>query len=155
MKFSTNTDIEAPIDAVFEMFCDFESFERYAMRRGAEVQRVDRLAQPGVGMAWRAAFEMRGKPRQLDLEMVRFEAPNEIWLEGTSPGMLSTTRFELMALSRSRTRVHVALEVKPVTLSARLLVQSLKLAKSSLSQKFKQRVADYARGMEDRYTRQA
>lgn len=155
MKFSTNTDIEAPIDAVFEMFCDFESFERYAMRRGAEVQRVDRLTQPGVGMAWRAAFEMRGKPRQLDLEMVRFEAPNEIWLEGTSPGMLSTTRFELMALSRSRTRVHVALEVKPVTLSARLLVQSLKLAKSSLSQKFKQRVADYARGMEDRYTRQA
>lgn len=153
MKFSTNEDIEAPIDAVFEMFCDFESFERSAMRRGAEVQRLDDRALPGVGMTWRAAFEMRGKPRQIELEMVTFERPHEIVLESTSPGMLGTTSFEMIALSRSRTRIKVELEVKPLNLSARLLVQSLKLAKNSLTKKFKSRVAEYARGMEDRYQR--
>lgn len=155
MKFSTNEDIEAPINAVFEMFCDFEAFERMAMRRGADVQRMDALAAPGVGMTWRAAFEMRGKPREIELEIVTFERPHEILLEGTSPGMLSTTRFDMIALSRSRTRVHVELEIKPLNLSARLLIQSLKLAKNSLTRKFKQRVADYAKGMEDRYARQA
>lgn len=155
MKFSTNEDIEAPIDAVFEMFCDFESFERSAMRRGAEVQRVDQLRVPGVGMTWRAAFDLRGKRRQLELEMVTFERPTEIVLESTSPGMLSTTRFDLIALSRSRTRVKVELEVKPLSLPARLLVQSLKLAKTSLTKKFKLRVAEYAKGMEDRYQRSA
>lgn len=153
MKFSTNEDIEAPIDAVFDMFCDFESFERSAMRRGAEVQRVDNMAVPGVGMTWRAAFEMRGKPRQIELEMVTFDRPHEIVLESTSPGMLGTTEFEMIALSRNRTRVKVELEIKPLNLSARLLVQSLKLAKNSLSKKFKLRVAEYARGMEDRYQR--
>lgn len=59
--------------------------------------------------------------------------------------------FELMPLSRNSTRVLVALEVKPLTLSARLWVQSLKLAKTTLTQKYKDRVAEYARGMEERY----
>lgn len=155
MKFSTNEDIEAPIDAVFEMLCDFEAFERSAMRRGAEVQRVDQRTVPGVGMMWQAVFELRGKRRELELEMVTFDAPNEIVLESTSPGMLGMTSFELIALSRSRTRVKVELEVKPLNLSARLLVQSLKLAKGSLGKKYKLRVAEYAKGMEERYQRRA
>ena len=49
----------------------------------------------------------------------------------------------------------VALEMSPLNLPARLLVQSLKLAKSTLSKRFKDRVADYARGLEDRLQRMA
>lgn len=155
MKFSTNEDIEAPIDAVFEMLCDFETFERSAMRRGAEVQRVDQLKVPGVGMMWDAVFELRGKRREMQVEMVTFDRPNEITLETTSPGLIGTMSFELIALSRGRTRVKVELEIKPLNLSARLLVQSLKLAKTSLTKKYKLRVAEYAKGMEDRYSRLA
>ena len=47
----------------------------------------------------------------------------------------------------------VALEIKPLNLSARLWVQSLKLAKATLSKKYKERVAEYARGMEERHAR--
>ena len=155
MKFSTIEDIEAPIDAVFDMLCDFEAFERSAMRRGAEVQRRDQRTEPGTGMQWQASFELRGKRREMELEMVTFDRPNEMVLESTSPGMLGTTSFDLIALSRSRTRVMVELEVKPLNLSARLLVQSLKLAKNSLTKKFKQRVAEYAKSMEERYARRA
>mgnify|MGYP000268023876 FL=1 len=155
MKFSTNEDVEAPIDAVFEMLCDFESFERAAMRRGAQVQRVDQLVAPGVGMIWDAVFELRGKRREIQVEMVTFDHPNEILLETTSPGMIGSMSFDLMALSRARTRVKVELEVKPLNLSARLLVQSLKLAKSSLTKKYKLRIAEYASGMQERYSRSA
>ena len=155
MKFSTKEDVEAPIDAVFEMLCDFESFERSAMRRGAEVQRVDQLKVPGPGMTWRVAFDLRGKRREMELEMVTFDRPDEMVLESTSPGLLGQMRFELMALSRDRTRVLVELEVKPLNLSARLLVQSLKLAKNSLTRKYKLRVAEYAKAMEERYSRSA
>lgn len=155
MKFSTKEDIEAPVDAVFEMLCDFESFERSAMRRGAEVQRMDQMKVPGTGMTWHAAFEMRGKRREVELEMVTFDRPNEMVLESTSPGMLGQMRFELMPLSRSRTRILVQLEVKPLNLSARLLVQSLKLAKASLTKRYKLRIAEYAKMMEDRYAKRA
>lgn len=155
MKFSTNEDVDAPIDVVFEMLSDFESFERAAMRRGAEVQRVDSLRVPGVGMIWQAAFQLRGRKRELELEMVTYERPSEIVLESTSPGMIGEMRFDLMALSRSRTRVKVELEVKPLNLSARLLVQSLKLAKKNLTRKYRLRVAEFAKGMEERYAKTA
>lgn len=155
MKFSTKEDIDAPIDAVFGMLCEFESFERSAMRRGAEVQRVDSLVVPGVGMTWNTVFEMRGKRREMQIEMVTFDRPNDMLLETTSQGLIGLMSFELMALSRSRTRINVELEVKPLTLSARLLVQSMKLAKSSLTRKYKMRVAEYAKGMEERYAKMA
>lgn len=153
MKFSTKEDIEAPIAAVFDMLCDFESFERAAMRRGAEVQCVNRLSPAKVGMTWKAAFDLRGKRRDLNIELMTFDHPEEIVLESTSKGIIAHVTLELMALSRSQTRVQVGFEVKPQNLSARLLVQSLKLAKTSLSTKYKQRVAEYAKGMEDRYSR--
>ncbi|MGJ8545878.1 MAG: SRPBCC family protein [Sulfitobacter sp.] len=155
MKFSTKEDVEAPIDSVFDMLCDFESFERSAMRRGAEVQRADAMTAPGVGMAWDVAFDMRGKRREMRLEMVTFDAPNEMELEAVSTGIISHMSFELVALSRSRTRVLTVLDLKPQNLSARLLVQSLKLAKSSLTKKYKLRVAEYAKTMEERYNRTA
>ena len=151
MKFSTKEDIDAPIDAVFDMLCEFDQFERAAMRRGAEVQRVDQLAEPGAGMLWEAAFDMRGKRRALQVEMDRFERPTEMKLETRSQGLTGDMSFYLVALSRSRTRIMVALDLKPQNLSARLLVQSLKLAKNALTKKFKKRVGDYAKDMDERY----
>jgi carbon monoxide dehydrogenase subunit G len=153
MKFSTKEDIEAPIDAVFEMLCDFETFERAAMRRGAEVQRTDTMTVRGVGMSWRAMFNLRGKRRQVDIEMVTLDKPNELVLECKSSGLITMMNTELVALSKTRTRVMIAFDVKPLNLSARLLVQSLKLAKTSMTKKYKLRVAEFAKQMEEGYQR--
>ncbi|MEP1767978.1 MAG: SRPBCC family protein [Sulfitobacter sp.] len=153
MKFSTKEDVEAPIAETFEMLCDFEMFERAAMRRGAEVQRIDTKSVPSVGMAWRSAFNLRGKRRQVDVEMVAFERPHEMVLECDSQGLQTMLNIELVALSKKRTRIMVSCEIKPQNLSARLLVQSLKLAKTSLTKKFKLRVAEFAKSLEDRYSR--
>lgn len=155
MKFSSREDIEAPIDQVFSAICDFEGFERQAMRRGAEVQRTDTLDAPGVGMSWKTAFTMRGRLRKVKLEMVRFDVPNEMVFAAKSPNLDGMFSVELMALSRSRTRMSVALELTPLNLSARLLVQSLKLAKTTLTKRFKLRLADYAKGLEERLQRPA
>ena len=153
MKFTTREDVSAPIEQVFEALCDFEGFERQAMRRGIAVQRTDQMKTPGVGLSWQVAFEMRGRKRDVALEMVRFEAPNEMAFSGKSSGIDAEFVIELMALSRSRTRMVVNLEISPLNLSARLLVQSLKLAKSNLTKRFKLRVADYAKSLEDRLKR--
>ncbi|KEJ90933.1 SRPBCC family protein [Sulfitobacter donghicola] len=153
MKFSTKEDVEAPIDSVFEMLCDFEMFERAAMRRGSEVQRTDTKPVPGVGMGWNAAFNLRGKRRQVEIEMVTFEKPEEMVFECHSQGLMTLLNIELVALSKNRTRIMVVFDIKPQNLSARLLVQSLKLAKTSLTKKYKLRVAEFAKTLEQRHSR--
>ncbi|WP_299694062.1 SRPBCC family protein [uncultured Tateyamaria sp.] len=155
MKFSAREDIEASIEDVFAALSEFETFERQAMRRGAEVQRVDDLQTPGVGASWRVAFTMRGRRRDMNLQLVRYDAPNEMGFTAKSPGMDAAFDVELLALSRTRTRMAVALELTPLNLASRLLVQSLKLAKSNLTKRYKQRVADYAKQLEERLKRSA
>ncbi|MEO1026387.1 MAG: SRPBCC family protein, partial [Pseudomonadota bacterium] len=54
---------------------------------------------------------------------------------------------DLVALSKARTRMLVSLDLKPTTLSSRLMVQSLRLAKGSLNRRFKARVAQFASGI--------
>lgn len=153
MKFSAREDISAPIDQVFGALCDFEGFERQAMRRGIAVQRTDELKKVGVGMSWLVAFEMRGRKRDVAVELMRFESPNEMVFAGKSSGIDADFVIELIALSRSRTRMTVLFEVTPLNLSARLLVQSLKLAKTNLTKRFKLRIADYAKSLEERLQR--
>ena len=151
MKFSTREDVEVPIDQAFALICDFDAYERSAMRRGAEVRRMDDMTKPGVGMKWAASFKMRGKKRDLEMEMTRFERPNEICVLSSISGIDGTGQIELLALSRNRTRVSVVFELKLTNLSTRLLVQLLKLAKNSLTKRYRLRVAEYAKSIEDRH----
>ncbi len=155
MKFSTKEDIEAPIQFVFEQVTNFQAFERSALRRGAEVQRVDNLSSPGVGMAWDVAFKMRGKRRELKMELTSLDVPNGLVLTSRSSKMGGHMVIDLVALSRGRTRMSTEIELKPINLSSRLLVQSLKLARSNLTSRYKLRVAEFARDLEDRYVRSA
>lgn len=154
MKFSTKEDIEAPIDQVFQMVTDFDNLERQAMRRGADIRRTDD-GPKGEGMSWRAAFQFRGKMRDVDIKITRFEAPHVVVADSTSGGLDARCVVELVALSRRRTRMSFDMELIPNTLSSRLLVQSLKLARGRMTKRFHLRMAEYAKDLEDRFQRKA
>ncbi|WP_306151856.1 SRPBCC family protein [Roseovarius sp. MMSF_3281] len=155
MKFSTKEDVEAPIDFVFNEVSDFQAFERAALRRGAEVQRIDALQTPGPGMMWSAQFNFRGRKRDAEIELTQYDRPNELACTFRTHLLLGTLDVELVALSRKRTRVSIVTEFSPRNLTARLLVQSLKLARSSVEKKFRFRVAHFAKELEERYKRLA
>lgn len=149
MKFSAREDIEAPIDHVFQIVTDFDAYERQALRRGADVKRLDD-GNYKVGSAWDVAFSFRGKERRIRATLTNVE-PQSLVLEASSPNLEGTTLIELVPLSPARTRLAIAIEMKAKTLTARLMLQSLKLAKASLNQRFKKRVADFSEDVEARY----
>lgn len=152
MKFSAREDIEAPIDHVFRNVSDFAAYERQALRRGADVRRVDSAEPPQAGSAWDVTFAYRGKERKLRGTLTRVDQ-HGIQLDTTSSGIDGVTQIELVPLSPARTRLAVSIDMKAKSLSARLLLQSLKLAKSSLSGRFKKRVAEFAEEIEARHRR--
>ncbi len=151
MKFSTKEDIEAPIEDAFALFTDFDKFERSALRRGAEVRRVDSLKQNGNGMCWETKFKLRGKKRSIAAEMVEFDAPEGYCMELQSDDVTAFATLELMSLSKSRTRASLAVELKPKSLSGRLMVQTMRIGKSKLDKRFKVKAADFVRILEREY----
>lgn len=155
MKFSSKEDIDTHIDQVFAMLTEFETYERSAMRRGIEVQRVNPSAPVGIRLAWDVRFRMRGKDRKARLDLVECDPLAGLCIVSRTEGIDATMQIDLLALSRRRTRMAVALNLAPRTLPARVFVQSLKLAKGNLNKRFKRKVSEYAKNMEDRSARMA
>jgi carbon monoxide dehydrogenase subunit G len=155
MELTTNEDIEAPLEAVFATVADFDVLERSALRRGVDVRRTDQMYDHGPGMTWATSFAFRGKTRTATIELIRYEPSELMSFTGVSGGLEVDMTINLVALSRSRTRLSITVEMRPRTLSARLLMQSIKLAKANVVKRFRVRIADYAKDIEDRAKRLA
>ena len=145
MKLSTKEDIETPIDRVFEKLTNFEMFERTAIRRGAEIERVVDAPEPVVGMAWDARFEMRGRTRQVKIKLTDLDRPNSIRFDAIGQGVDGTLVMDLLPLSPRSTRLSVAMDLEPKTLSARLLLKSMNLAKTNLNRRFRTKIKEFIR----------
>lgn len=155
MKLSTREDIEAPLSFVFGAFADTEGWERAAMRRGAEVTRMDRLATPGPGMAWNAAYSWRGKMRRVSIKLAAIDPPNSLRFQGFGGSVEADLALEFVELSARRTRVAFAVDLKPRNLGARVFLQSLKLARGKIERKFEARIAQLCNDIEERYRQSA
>lgn len=141
MKFATRVDVEAPADEVFARLADFPGYVRKAEARGA---RVRVTAAPTFG--WVAAFDWNGASRELKGEVVRFDPPRSFAAAMTAGGVEGTIEVEVLSLGPMRSQVHVAMEWRAVTIPGRLLLQSLKLVKGKLDDRFDARVAEIAGG---------
>ena len=73
MDFSTRYDVDAPIEFVWTQASNFTVLERQALRRGADVERKDTLATPGVGAEWDIRFQFRSKDREVNAKITTFE----------------------------------------------------------------------------------
>ncbi|OSQ48227.1 SRPBCC family protein [Marivita geojedonensis] len=155
MQVTATEDVEAPMEHVFAELTAFDVLERRAMRRGIDVRRSYRGAMPQPGEGWEAKFRFRGKERTANIALEELDAPQLLAFSGASGGLETNTRIELVPLSPNRTRVNLVFKMAPKTLSARLLVQSFKLARSGINKKVKKRMADYARDIESKVARSA
>lgn len=150
MKLSGREDIDAPIAQVWSAVTDFDALELLALRRGVEVTRTGVV--PAI--SWKTAFTLRGKRRQLQIRLQRLERPTHLAASFTSTPVEGSGLMELIELGPNRTRMMITVEVKPRTLAARIMLQSLKLARGRVNKRFNQRLSQLARMIESRLSSQ-
>ncbi|MGL6211563.1 MAG: SRPBCC family protein [Paracoccaceae bacterium] len=154
MKLQTRKDIEAPVAFVYKVLSDFDGWERSAMRRGADVNRTDKLRQPGPGMTWIARFPYRGKERTITVRVDGMDRPGHMTLSAFSPVVDGRCKLDLLELAAKRTRLHVELDATPKTFAGRLYFQSLRLARGRIEGKLNKRIDGLALEIEERFRRE-
>ena len=143
MKFVAVEDIAAPIDTVWARVSDIDRFES---RLGGRVSDLSRSPEgPAVpGTRWTGRAEVMGKSRKVEVTLAQMTVPTLLVATAGTEGMAVTLTAALEALGPSRTRLTVTTEAAARSLAARLMLQSVKLARQSLAKRYKSRVADFA-----------
>ncbi|MDZ4088637.1 MAG: SRPBCC family protein [Tabrizicola sp.] len=153
MKLTAKTDLEVPAAFVFATLVDHPSWERDAVRNGAEVERPPGTPATGLGAAWRVRGQFRGKVRKVQLTITELVENQRVVLTMDGPTIEGSARFEVMVLSPRRSRLRVDVEFKPKTLSARLFINTMRLAKGRVQAKFEARLGQIGGRIKDRYER--
>ncbi|AXQ92750.1 SRPBCC family protein [Cereibacter sphaeroides] len=151
MRLSAKEVVEAPIDFVWGQLSDFTLWERTALRRGVEMQRLDGAPTEGPGMAWLIRFGFQGKPREVDMRLAGAEPGQRLLFEAIGHSMKADLMLDLHEVALRRTRVTVVSEVRPLSMTARVFIQSLRLARGKLQEKYDRRIAGLAADIEDRW----
>ncbi len=140
MRLSAKTDLEAPAAYVYAKLADHAAWEREAVERGVEVERPANMPMSGVGAGWQLRFMFRGRVRNLLLRMDEMTVDQKLALSFEGHAFTGNSVLEVLSLSPRRTRLHVTVEVKPKTLAARLFLNTLRLAKRRVQNRFEARL---------------
>jgi hypothetical protein len=153
MKFKAVESINLPVEVVFDDFTDIRRIGKELTDHGIGLERLDNDTGLVPGAAWQTVFSFRGRRRDADAQVVEVERPNLLRLECKSGGMLIETNVEFTKLTPETTEVRVVVNLRARSMSAKVLLSSLRLARSRIVRGMRKRVAKSARACEARATR--
>ena len=141
MKLKVSDDAECPVDQVFAGLTDYALVEDDLRNQGFQIKRLGGWTELAVGVAWAGRGEIRGKVRQVEAKVSGLEPGRMVEIEARIGGMRVLHETRLVPLGERVTRVNVTADLRPDTLSARLLIQSLKLARARVLERMQRRLA--------------
>ncbi|PWK60115.1 hypothetical protein [Roseicyclus mahoneyensis] len=154
MKFKVSEDVDAPRALVWARLTDFSGFEQDARGRGATVTRVANWTSPAEGVEWRGEVTVRGKLRPVSAKVTRLVAEETCVIESRIGGMECLYEMTFVALTPEVTRVALVLDLSAQTLTARLILQTMKLARGRVVQRLQGMIARQGNAVEAAYRKQ-
>jgi hypothetical protein len=154
MKFKVSEDVDAPQAMVWARFTDFSGFEDDARKRGATLTRVGNWTDTALNVEWRGEVIIRGKSRPITAKVTQHVPQEFCVIESRIGGMMCHHEMSFMPISAAVTRVGLVLDLSANTLTARLLLQTLKLARGRVLQKLQGMLARQGNAAEAEWRRQ-
>lgn len=142
--------INAPAEFVYDYLTDFGEFESVLLSLGAYIERRDNLSEDGIGMKWAIEGDYRGKFREVELTLVGMAPPEMLAFESNSKDLRSEITVDLTDHT-DQTSLELIIAPFPKTISAKLIFQSVKLAKKAVEGRLTSRLGDLATQIEAQY----
>lgn len=139
---------------VWARFTDFSGFEEDARGRGAILNRVGNWTQTVQGVEWRGEVTVRGKSRPITAKVTQLVPQELCMVDSRIGGMNCHQEIIFVPLSTTVTRVALMLDLSADTLTARLFLQTMKLARGRVLQKLQGVLARQGNAVEAAYRRQ-
>lgn len=154
MLFEAREEIETPRDFAFSRFADFTRYEASVRQYGADIRRVNGFTEIAEGCSWRGSAVVRGKARGVEATITRLDRPDHAQMKTTVGGMTVDVDLYFTELGPEKTELRATAQLKATTLAARLILQTVKLARRQIQGKIAARVVALANQCEDDYRRQ-
>lgn len=151
MRLKAIHQIKAPKDYVFERISDFDSFERYIHEIGGTADRTDDVAGIQPGMSWHISGTFRKKHREVDLTLDHFHPSDKIKYAVETENMNAAIFFELSDTAAGETELALFIDPEARNISARLVLQSVKLAKKTIEKRITSRIEAFGNRIEADY----
>jgi len=148
MKLTAKTDLEVPGGFVYASLLDHDAWERVALARGIGIERPADMPLAGPGAGWRVRVPFRGKPRDILLRLDEATPETKVAMGVHGEAIEGSMVLEVLALSPRRTRLRLVLEIKPRTLAARLVLNTLRLARGRVQARLDLRIGQVGRRIE-------
>jgi|GEM_PF-1062500 len=151
MKFISKGDVEAPTDFVFDDMTDYESWEQTVRKRNTQLTRSPGPVVPGT--TWDARFRLRGRDRDMVVTLLSETPERQILLSIGDSSLDVDVSADLIGLTPQTSRVAITIHLRPRNLAARLLTQSLRLARTKIQHQLDWRVAGWADDLSRSYAK--
>lgn len=149
MKITSKCDVGASPDFVFARMSDYEAWERAIAKRNTTLARSPGPIRPGT--TWNTRFRLKGRDRDMLLTLLSEVPGRQVHVTLADTSLDVDIIADLIEVAPERSRVAVSLELRPRNLTARLLIQSLRLAKGKVQGQLDQRVEQWARNVTQQY----
>ncbi len=140
MRISLTRDIKAPPARIFEALTDFDALERRIRQGGAEIARRDDGGGGRADARWTIGLDLRGHRREIDARVARLAPDDHLSFAAVMDGIAATVDTDVAETAPGTARLVLTADLRGTTMSGKLLVQSLKVARASLTDRIGKRL---------------
>jgi len=132
MKIAATRDFKRAREKVFASFADPARMDAVLGSLGANLRRE---GDGGVGTIWHLDVTSGGKLRPVAITSVEVRPPEVLVLQAASEMLDADVVFAFADLSEGGCQVAAEIDLAPKTLTARVAIQTLRLARGKIEQK--------------------
>ncbi|OSP56753.1 SRPBCC family protein [Pseudoruegeria sp. SK021] len=152
MKLTVSEEVAASRQDVFQQVTDFDRLLGRPADAKTQITRLDHPAPVSEGSRWQGHFVLRGLRRDGTAELVSLQAPDGYEIHGEADGMRGQLTVALSGPPEGPTRLDVTVQLRPTSLTGRMIVQSLSLVRQTVAARCRDRLQHFAREIESRRT---